>query len=68
MWLQPNERRALHARKLAHLYKQSALCLQALAFWLNFYHCLLAHALLILGPPTTSRSALTFFNRYRDCP
>eukprot|EP01134_Creolimax_fragrantissima_P008600 CFRG8600T1 len=35
---------------------------EALSFWLNLYHCLLSHALLLIGPPNTARQIMTFYN------
>jgi len=35
---------------------------QQLAFWLNLYHCMLLHALLFVGPPTSTRTWPSWFS------
>jgi len=36
---------------------------EKLAFWLNLYHCMLIHAFMIVGPPTSLRAWPHFFTR-----
>ena len=36
---------------------------EKLCFWLNTWHCLLIHAFLVLGPPTTAKRWGPFYTR-----
>ena len=35
------------------------------AFWINVYHCLLQHGILLLGPPKSRREVARFFDKPR---